>query len=304
MEISGRILREVEFRDRLRGYDTDEVDEFLEKVAVAVDELVAELGAARDKLARHSETGVDDDSLRRTLVLAQRTADLAVREAREEAAALIEDARLEATALTAEAREQAGRMRADAEGDARAQIGALEARRVELKRQVEELERIAAVERSRLSAALNAALASLGEATVAGLAATVAAAEPDDPAAPAAAGDPPGAGVEDEETAETPRMAHRPAEEPPRQGAADAFERGEDDERTGGRGRTRRAPSWGGRCGRSNRTTTTPTKCSGSAGPAGPTSTRCRSTTIRRSARSRTTPGAQAAAGQPEAQPS
>ena len=56
MEISGRILREVEFRDRLRGYDTDEVDEFLEKVAVAVDELVAELGAARDKLARHSET--------------------------------------------------------------------------------------------------------------------------------------------------------------------------------------------------------------------------------------------------------
>jgi len=39
MEISGRILREVEFRDRLRGYDTDEVDGFLEKVAGAVDEL-------------------------------------------------------------------------------------------------------------------------------------------------------------------------------------------------------------------------------------------------------------------------
>jgi cell division initiation protein len=231
MEISGRILREVEFRDRLRGYDTDEVDEFLEKVAVAVDELVAELGAVRDKLARHSETGVDDDSLRRTLVLAQRTADLAVREAREEAAALIEDARLEATALTADAREEAGRMRADAEGDVRAQIGALEARRVELKRQVEELEQTAAVERSRLSAALNAALASLGEATVAGFAATVAAEEPDDPAAPAVAGDPPGAGVEDEETTETPRVAHRPADEPPRRGAAAAFERGEDAER-------------------------------------------------------------------------
>jgi cell division initiation protein len=231
MEISGRILREVEFRDRLRGYDTDEVDEYLEKVAVAVDELVAELGAVRDKLVRHSETGVDDDSLRRVLVLAQRTADLAVREAREEAAALIEDARLEATALTAEAREEAGRMRADAEGDARAQIGALEARRVELNRQVEELERTAAVERSRLSEALNAALGSLGEATVAGWAATAAAEEPDDPAAPTAAGDSPGASVEDEDTAETPRMSHQPIEEPPRQVAADALERGEDDER-------------------------------------------------------------------------
>src|SRR5258707_1112581 len=39
MEISAKVLREVEFRDRLRGYDTDEVDEFLEEVAVAVEEL-------------------------------------------------------------------------------------------------------------------------------------------------------------------------------------------------------------------------------------------------------------------------
>ena len=39
MDLSAKVLREVEFRDRLRGYDTDEVDEFLEKVAVAVDEM-------------------------------------------------------------------------------------------------------------------------------------------------------------------------------------------------------------------------------------------------------------------------
>jgi cell division initiation protein len=234
MEISGQILREVEFRDRLRGYDTDEVDEFLEKVAVAVDKLVAELAAARDKLARHTDTGVDDDSLRRTLVLAQRTADLAVREARDEAAALIEDARLEATALTAEAREEAGRMRSDAERDARAQIAALEARRVELKRQVEELERIGTVERSRLSAALKTALDSLGEATVAEWAATTAAEEPDDADSPLADSDALEGSAGDEDTAETPRMTYQPIEEPPRQVAEDAFEVVEDDDEDAG----------------------------------------------------------------------
>src|SRR5580698_1204502 len=105
MEISGKVLREVEFRDRLRGYDTDEVDEFLEKVAVAVDEMHAELSTLRSR----SDHGVvppprveepviaapmpvfDDDSIRRTLVLAQRTADLAIAEAREEATRLVDD---------------------------------------------------------------------------------------------------------------------------------------------------------------------------------------------------------------------
>lgn len=125
-------------------------------------------------------------------------------------------------------------MRSDAEGDARAQIGALEARRVELKRQVEELERIATVERSRLSAALNAALESLDEATVAEWAATTAAAEPDDAAEPPADSDAPGDAAEDEDTAETPRMSDQPIEEPPRQVAADALELAEDDDEDAG----------------------------------------------------------------------
>jgi cell division initiation protein len=162
MEISGRILREVEFRDRLRGYDTDEVDEFLEKVAVAVDELLAEREAAREKPARPAEPALDDESLRRTLVLAQRTADLAVREAREEATALVEEARIEAGALTAEARDEADRVRAEAEQEVHARIAALESRRVELEHEIEELDRIAATERGRLVASLSAALESLG----------------------------------------------------------------------------------------------------------------------------------------------
>ncbi len=49
MDITGKVLREVEFRDRLRGYDTDEVDEFLEEVAVAVDELLIALARRFDE---------------------------------------------------------------------------------------------------------------------------------------------------------------------------------------------------------------------------------------------------------------
>ncbi|MGH9065883.1 MAG: DivIVA domain-containing protein, partial [Acidimicrobiales bacterium] len=33
MEVASRTLREVEFRQQLRGYHQDDVDEFLERVA-------------------------------------------------------------------------------------------------------------------------------------------------------------------------------------------------------------------------------------------------------------------------------
>src|SRR5215469_14006955 len=122
MEISGKILREVEFRDRLRGYDTDEVDEFLEKVAVGVDELREELAAANGRAERAEKQletlpPGDDDSIRRTLVLAQRTADLAVSEAREEANRLLEQARTQSDTMVGEARQVAQAMRSDAERD-------------------------------------------------------------------------------------------------------------------------------------------------------------------------------------------
>ncbi len=184
MEISGRVLREVEFRDRLRGYDTDEVDEFLEKIAVAVDELIAELAAAREKLAHHPDPSVDDESLRRTLVLAQRTADLAVREAREEAAALVEDARLEAGARTAEAREEAGRLREEAEQEAHASIVALEERRAALEREIEELGRFVSAEQARLTAALESLSGTPGGDRGSSSEATSPVEDPDETAAP------------------------------------------------------------------------------------------------------------------------
>ncbi len=250
MEISGRILREVEFRDRLRGYDTDEVDEFLEKIAVAVDELVAELDAAREKLARPTEPALDDESLRRTLVLAQRTADLAVREAREEATALVEDARLEAGALTAEARDEALRLRTEAEQDAHAKIAALEGRRDELEQEIEKLTRFAAAERGRLVAALTAALESLG-----GMAALerekptrearrpLPADETAEEMAAAAAGDDGGALGEEEDAAPPQMFSPRSEERPSRRSAATEKEAGGARDASGGDNRPARRGS-------------------------------------------------------------
>jgi len=166
MEISGRILREVEFRDRLRGYDTDEVDEFLEKVAVGVDELTEQLAAARaraEEAERRAEDHVpmDDDSIRRTLVLAQRTADLAISEAREEAARLVEAAEGRAAALVADAEQHVARLRTAAEEELQARVGRLRSEQARLEAEVARLAALVDGERHRLAAALEALLGHL-----------------------------------------------------------------------------------------------------------------------------------------------
>ena len=160
MEISGKVLREVEFRDRLRGYDTDEVDEFLEKVAVAVDELQAELARLQEEVGRRREEGgsSDEDSMKRMLVLAQRTADLAVSEARQEADRLLEEARAQSEALLSHAHEAVRRMRDDAEREIHARLGRLESEHERLQGSVRSLGALLSTERARLIDGLSSAM--------------------------------------------------------------------------------------------------------------------------------------------------
>ncbi|MGA3351623.1 MAG: DivIVA domain-containing protein [Acidimicrobiales bacterium] len=164
MDLSAKVLREVEFRDRLRGYDTDEVDEFLEKVAVAVEELqekMRQLVYRAERAERSiSERGVDadDDTIRRTLVLAQRTADMAVREAQEQAAVLMDGARNESEKLLGEARESAKRLQADAERRHSDDIARLERQRDKVRDELKELSELLDSERKRLAESLRAAL--------------------------------------------------------------------------------------------------------------------------------------------------
>jgi cell division initiation protein len=168
MDISAKILREVEFRDRLRGYDTDEVDDFLERVAVGFDELSAELAAAVAKAERaeHQAAAVpttDDDSIKRTLVLAARTADLAVKEAQEEAAQIVEDARAKAALAMAEARESADQTKTRAESDLQLLVDRLSAERSRLEHDVASLVGLVSAEQTRIVNTLRALLGQVEE---------------------------------------------------------------------------------------------------------------------------------------------
>lgn len=117
MDITPQVINEIEFHQKLRGYDPDEVDDFLERVAVAVGALqdrvreaaeraadaerrIIELerlqgaGPAAGEVPGPAATSLEEDAetMRRTLVLAQRTADAAVREAEENSARMISEA--------------------------------------------------------------------------------------------------------------------------------------------------------------------------------------------------------------------
>jgi DivIVA domain-containing protein len=129
MELTPQTLHAVEFREARRGgYNTRDVDDFLERVAEGVALLHDRL---RDAMARAEgaesrlgdmqrqlgevqrrpaapEVSETDDTLRRTLVLAQRTADATIKEAKDEAARLL-----------SEAREESARIRSEIEAEAR-----------------------------------------------------------------------------------------------------------------------------------------------------------------------------------------
>lgn len=128
MAITARDVRSVEFTERLRGYNPDSVDQFLRLVAQRFDEMEAEIATLEERStkaeSRLADSG-DEDVIRRTLILAQRAADLAIAEARERADALIE-----------EAREQGQRILEDAESAAKQRI---EAASGELREEVQRL---------------------------------------------------------------------------------------------------------------------------------------------------------------------
>src|SRR4051812_38543926 len=111
MDISPKTLREVEFREKFRGYHPEDVDAFLEKAAVGVEALQNQLRQATERAA-HSEqlasaSGTTDEALSRTLLLAQRTADMAVEEAREQAARMVAAAEAQAKIIVEEANQRA-----------------------------------------------------------------------------------------------------------------------------------------------------------------------------------------------------
>ena len=194
MDITPQVINEVEFHQRMRGYDPDEVDDFLERVATAVSQLQEQIGEARetaamaDRRAAEAERRASSrppgpaqeplgsgpspaelsaaaeaelETLKRTLVLAQRTADAAIKEAEEQAAKTMASAAAQADELARKATEEARRVVTNAEGEARKaqedtrrrllqEVGSLQAARDTLRTDVTALERYLDDQRTKL----------------------------------------------------------------------------------------------------------------------------------------------------------
>lgn len=141
------LIEEAEFKESFRGYDRNQVDDLLEQIGARVASLEAEsartaemVRGAEDRARAEAEAQIDQrvhdelasrpssasapseeeaaERLRRTLVLAQRTADAAIDEAREEAQALLDRARQDAEELTGTASSEADELSSQARQDA------------------------------------------------------------------------------------------------------------------------------------------------------------------------------------------
>jgi DivIVA domain-containing protein len=181
MDFSPQTVRSAGFRTVKKGYDQAEVDDFKEKVAAAIETaqnqataMEARARAAVAKLQEVSQqvssgsrdagaSGNDEDAetISRTLLLAQRTADTTVAQATADAESITVKARVDATTVIDNARAMADKLLDEARLEARRsaeserikaenEVQALLARRDFLLADVDQLEHYVDAQRERL----------------------------------------------------------------------------------------------------------------------------------------------------------
>lgn len=144
------------FRTGIRGYNAVEVDTFLDEVEAEFSRLLADNEELRKRLDAALATpppapvSEGDEMIRRTLLLAQRTADEAVAAANAEAERILTEARTQAAAAVQQAQAQAA-----------AAVGDLELRRSDLEQRIEGLRAFEREYRTRLRAYLETQLRDL-----------------------------------------------------------------------------------------------------------------------------------------------
>ncbi|MGD0312317.1 MAG: DivIVA domain-containing protein [Acidimicrobiales bacterium] len=168
-------LRTVEFRETLKGYHRDDVDEYLEKAAVEAEGLQEQLRQSGERLRQAAErisqleTALEqkpaapppaeaqapDDTLQRTLLLAQKFVDETKADSEAQAARIIAEADAKARQVTDQAQVQATRLASESEQRLREEIGRLEEARGRLTHEVETMNRHLEGERHRLRTALS-----------------------------------------------------------------------------------------------------------------------------------------------------
>ncbi len=166
-------LRTVEFRETLKGYHRDDVDEYLEKAAVEAEGLQEQLRQGSERLRQAAERisqleemlenqlpppppepAVADDTLQRTLLLAQKFVDQTKADSEAEAARIVSEAEGRARSIVEEAQAKANQIVAQSEGRLREEIARLEDKRTRLTNEVELMSRHLENERARLRQAL------------------------------------------------------------------------------------------------------------------------------------------------------
>jgi len=178
-------LRTVEFRLGLKGYNVDEVDEYLDKAAQEADalqehvrQLTERLRQASDRIVQlerearsapvsaqapeaaapagvSDEALLSDETLQRTLVLAQRFVDQTKRESEAEAAAIVAQAEETARSAVEKAQRDATTLMNESQQKLREEVGRLESTRTQLATDVESMARHLESERNRLRGALS-----------------------------------------------------------------------------------------------------------------------------------------------------
>jgi cell division initiation protein len=108
MDVSARNIHEKQFHDAWRGYNQEEVDDFLDRVAETVDRLQRENSSLQNRIRELDQavsTSRDtEEMLKKTLVTAQRASEEAIASAKAKAEQLITEAEQRVTKANEEAR--------------------------------------------------------------------------------------------------------------------------------------------------------------------------------------------------------
>ncbi|RBP39188.1 DivIVA domain-containing protein [Garciella nitratireducens] len=100
-------IHNKEFSRKVRGYDQDEVDEFLDKIIIDYEKLYKENSELKDKLNLQNEKMTQyiniEDTLQKTLITAQKASEEIEKNAREKADLIIKEAEIQAKQILSEA---------------------------------------------------------------------------------------------------------------------------------------------------------------------------------------------------------
>jgi cell division initiation protein len=106
-------IEQKTFSTALRGYDLDEVDDFLDQVVATIRDLQEELAEARSSAAKTPEPVADESAVGRALIAAQSAADQIMAAAREDVDRALATSQEQADRILDEARGEADGLMAE-----------------------------------------------------------------------------------------------------------------------------------------------------------------------------------------------